>query len=53
MNIANIITIVRLLFTPLIIWLILSGYYKTSFIFFILCGLSDAIDGFIAKNLTR
>ena len=53
MNIANIITIVRLLFTPFIIWLILSGYYKTSFIFFILSGLSDAIDGFIAKKFNQ
>ena len=53
MNIANIITIVRLLFTPFIVWLILSGYYKTSFIFFILSGLSDAIDGFIAKKFNQ
>ena len=53
MNIANIITIIRLLFTPFIIWLILSGYYKTSFIFFILSGLSDAIDGFIAKKFDQ
>ena len=53
MNIANIITIVRLLFTPFIIWLILSGHYKTSFIFFILSGLSDAIDGFIAKKFNE
>lgn len=53
MNIANIITIIRLLFTPFIIWLILSGYYKTSFIFFILSGLSDAIDGFIAKKFNQ
>ena len=53
MNFANIITIVRLLFTPFIIWLISSGYYKTSFIFFILSGLSDAIDGFIAKKFNQ
>lgn len=53
MNIANFITVIRLLITPFIIWLILSSFYKLSFIFFILSGLSDAIDGLIAKKFNQ
>ena len=53
MNIANIITIMRLLITPFIVWLILSGYYTMSLLFFIFSGLSDAIDGFIAKKFNQ
>ena len=39
MNIANFITVIRLLITPFIIWLILSSFYKLSFIFFV--GISE------------
>ena len=53
MNFANIITVVRLLFTPIIIWLIFSSYYYLGFIFFVLSGLSDALDGFIAKQFNQ
>mgnify|MGYP005679178457 CR=1 FL=1 len=53
MNIANFITVIRLLITPFIIWLILSSFYKLSFIFFILSGLSDAIDGLVAKKFNQ
>ena len=53
MNIANIITLIRLLITPFIVWLILSGYYTLSLFFFIFSGLSDAIDGFIAKRFNQ
>ena len=53
MNFANIITVVRLLFTPIIIWLIFSSYYYLGLIFFVLSGLSDALDGFIAKQFNQ
>ena len=53
MNFANIITIGRLLFTPIIIWLIFSSYYSLGLIFFVLSGLSDALDGFIAKQFNQ
>ena len=53
MNFANIITVVRLLFTPVIIWLIFSSYYYLGLIFFVLSGLSDALDGFIAKQFNQ
>ena len=53
MNFANIITVGRLLFTPIIIWLIFSSYYSLGLIFFVLSGLSDALDGFIAKQFNQ
>ena len=53
MNFANIITVARLLVTPIIIWLILSHYYSFSLILFIISGLSDALDGFIAKQFNQ
>ena len=45
MNFANIITVVRLLITPIIVWLIFSSYYGLGLIFFVFSGLSDALDG--------
>ena len=53
MNFANIITVFRLLLTPIIIWLIFSSYYLLGLIFFVLSGLSDALDGFIAKQFNQ
>ena len=53
MNLPNIITISRLLLTPYIVWLILSESYFLGFIFFLLSGFSDALDGFIAKRFNQ
>ena len=50
MNLPNIITLGRLLIVPLAIWLILSGEYWAAFWAFVFAGLSDAVDGFIAKR---
>jgi cardiolipin synthase (CMP-forming) len=50
MNIPNLITILRILLVPVTIWLIISGAYGWAFAAFILAGVSDGIDGFIAKQ---
>ncbi len=50
MNVPNIISLIRLLATPLIVWLILSGEWKIAFYSFVAAGVSDAVDGFIAKR---
>jgi cardiolipin synthase len=47
----NLITIGRLLCVPLIVWLIVAGYPVVAFWVFIAAGLSDAVDGFIARQL--
>ncbi len=50
MSLPNIITIARMLAVPLIVWLIISGQMTIAFLVFIAAGLSDAVDGFIAKR---
>jgi cardiolipin synthase len=50
MSLPNIITIARMLAVPLIVWLIISGQMVPAFVVFIAAGLSDAVDGFIAKR---
>ena len=46
----NIISTARLLTVPLIVWLLLSDRFTEAFWLFIAAGVSDALDGFIAKN---
>lgn len=50
MTIPNIITIVRLILVPLIIVMIGQERWMTVFILFMAAGLSDAVDGYIAKR---
>lgn len=50
MNLPNVITLGRLISVPLMIWLILSGEYWAAFWTFVFAGVSDAVDGFIAKR---
>ena len=53
MNLPNMITIFRLLLTTYIVWLILSESYFLGFLFFVISGISDGLDGFIAKKLNQ
>ena len=53
MNLPNLITIFRLLLTPYIVWLILSEKYLLCFICFIISGVSDGLDGFLAKKFNQ
>ncbi len=46
----NLISLLRLCLVPLAIWLMLSDHYLGAFWVFIAAGVSDAIDGFIAKH---
>jgi cardiolipin synthase len=49
-NVPNLISLGRLLLVPLTIWLILGGRYGVAFWVFVVAGVSDALDGFIAKR---
>lgn len=53
MNLPNLITLGRLLCVPLAIWLVLSEELAAAFWVFVLAGLSDAVDGFIAKRFEQ
>jgi cardiolipin synthase len=45
----NIITMGRLLAVPVLVYCILREAYGAAFVIFVLAGLSDAVDGFIAR----
>lgn len=50
MYLPNLITIARIFAVPLIIWLIVSDQFYGAFIVSLLAGLSDALDGFLARR---
>ena len=50
MTIPNLISIARLLLVPLIVWLIVVGQHGPAFGVFVVAGISDAVDGFIARQ---
>ena len=49
-SLSNIITLLRLRCAPLVIWLVLEDHLVAAFWVFILAGISDGVDGFIAKT---
>ena len=49
-NVPNILTIIRFLLIPFIIFYIFSGNYILAFVFFTISGLTDIADGFIARK---
>jgi cardiolipin synthase (CMP-forming) len=49
-NIPNSITLARIVFVPMIVWLILREERMAAFVIFVLSGVSDALDGLIAKQ---
>lgn len=50
MSIPNIITLGRILLVPVVVWAIASGEMKVAFVLFLVAGISDAVDGFLAKR---
>jgi cardiolipin synthase len=46
----NIISIIRLFLVPVIIWLIVSNKLFSAFLVFLAAGLTDALDGFLARR---
>ena len=50
MTVPNLISIGRLLLVPLIVWFIVAGQHGAAFVFFVIAGVSDAVDGFLART---
>ncbi len=50
LSIPNLITLARILLVPVVVWAIASGEMRLAFILFLAAGLSDAVDGFLAKR---
>ena len=49
-NLANLVTLGRLLMVVPLVWLIATGRLEAAFWLFVAAGISDVVDGFIAKN---
>jgi cardiolipin synthase len=49
-SIPNLITLARILLVPVVIWAITSGEMRIAFLLFFAAGVSDAVDGFLAKR---
>lgn len=50
MSIPNLITVARILLVPILVWAIASGEMVFAFALFVVAGISDAADGFLAKR---
>lgn len=50
MYVPNIITIARIFSVPVMIWMIVTGNLFSAFFLFLVAGLSDALDGFLARR---
>jgi cardiolipin synthase len=51
LNLPNLITIARILMVPVVVWAIASRQMQIAFLVFLAAGVSDAVDGFLAKRL--
>jgi len=49
-DIPNLITVLRLLLVPPIVLALAAGHYTLALTLFVIAGLSDALDGFLAKT---
>jgi cardiolipin synthase (CMP-forming) len=50
LTIPNLITLARILLVPVVVWAIAAGEMKIAFFLFLVAGLSDLVDGYLAKR---
>jgi cardiolipin synthase (CMP-forming) len=50
LSIPNLITLARILLVPVVVWAIATGQMYFAFLLFLAAGISDAVDGFLAKR---
>jgi cardiolipin synthase (CMP-forming) len=51
MNIPNLLTLLRIILSPLIVILLIQGAFFKALIAFMVAGITDALDGFLARVL--
>ena len=49
-SLPNLITLGRVMLVPVVFWLVLTHQTRIAFFLFVLAGISDAVDGFLAKR---
>jgi cardiolipin synthase len=50
LSIPNLITIGRVILVPVVFWLVINGNVRAAFFLFLIAGVSDAVDGYLAKR---
>jgi cardiolipin synthase len=50
LSIPNLITLARILSVPVMVWAIVTGWMLAAFLLFLAAGVSDAVDGYLAKR---
>jgi cardiolipin synthase (CMP-forming) len=50
LSIPNLVTLARILLVPVVVWAITAGEMRVAFFLFVAAGVSDAVDGFLAKR---
>jgi cardiolipin synthase len=50
LSIPNLITLGRILLVPVVVWAIAAGEMQLAFLLFLIAGLSDLVDGYLAKR---
>jgi cardiolipin synthase len=51
LNLPNFITLLRVILVPIVFWLLITGQTEVAFVLFIIAGISDAVDGYLAKTI--
>ena len=52
-NLANALTVLRALLAPVLVYLLAAGLYQYALWTFLAAGLSDVLDGFVARRLNQ
>jgi cardiolipin synthase len=50
LSIPNLITLGRVILVPVVFWLLVTEQMTAAFLVFVVAGISDAVDGFLAKR---
>jgi cardiolipin synthase len=53
MTIPNLLTFARILLTPLLAWFLLREWMRAAFLVFFIAGLTDVLDGLLARALSQ
>ncbi len=53
MNIPNLLTVLRIVFVPVIVIFIIQGHYLRALVCLVIAGITDGLDGFLARALNQ
>ncbi len=53
MNIPNLLTLLRILLVPIVVWAIAQKQMEIALAAFVVAGVTDAVDGYIAKHFNQ